>query len=48
LRPLIAPDERGTEHLIFLVEKNRTVHLAGKSDAAHFCVGNIREYRADC
>jgi hypothetical protein len=48
LRALIAPDERGAEHFIFLVEKDRAVHLAGESDAAHFCAGYIREYRADC
>src|SRR6266851_5811829 len=40
LAALIAPDERGTNHLIRAVEDYQAVHLAGKSDAAHIAAGD--------
>ena len=32
-RPLVVPEDRGTEHALGLVEGDETVHLAGEADA---------------
>jgi hypothetical protein len=35
LRANVAPDERGTNNISFFVEKDRSMHLSGKTNAGN-------------
>ncbi len=46
LAALVAPDQRGPDHLVRVVEQDETVHLTGQADALHVatCGGSLRQY----